>query len=214
MKILFYTLLFVLIPVFVPAQNSDEARKILDKTYGLYEESNGIKLSFNITLFDAEGEKYPAQSGVALIKKNKFKLETDEMETWFDGKTQWVLIKETNEVNISNPTSKEIASISPLALLSMYKNGYSLGNPVLKTVRGKAIYQIEMTSNSQQCDFKCISVWVNKQNYSVLQVELTMKDNTKSLIDISNYNANNNFSDATFVFNKVLHPEVEIIDLR
>ncbi|MDR1517975.1 MAG: outer-membrane lipoprotein carrier protein LolA [Dysgonamonadaceae bacterium] len=214
MKMLFYTLLFVLSPAFVSAQQSAEARKILDKAYALYEESYGIKLSFGITLIEAGGTKYPAQSGVALVKGNKFKLETDEMETWFDGKTQWVLMKDADEVNISSPTSKEIASISPLALLSMYKSGYSLGNPLSKTTQGKAVYQIEMTPSTQQGDFKHISVWVDKQGYSVLQVELTMKDNSKSVIEISNYNANNNFPDATFVFNKDLYPKTEIIDLR
>ena len=214
MKALFHILLLALIPVFASAQNSAEAKKILDKAYNLYEESNGIKLSFSMTVTETSGSKYPTQSGIALVKKNKFKLETDNMETWFDGKTQWVLMKDTDEVNISNPTSKEVASISPLALLSMYKSGYTLGNPASKINRGKSVYQIEMTPTTQQGDFKRISVLVDKQNSSILHVELTMKNNSKSNIDISNYNANNNFPDATFVFNKSLHPNAEVIDLR
>jgi len=56
-----------------------------------------------------------------MAKHNKFKLEMPDMETWFDGKTQWVWIKSTNEVNVSTPSSAEIAAISPLALLNIYK---------------------------------------------------------------------------------------------
>lgn len=214
MKTLFYIFLFAFIPLLAPAQNSDEARRILDKAYNLYEQSKGIKLSFSMTMTEANGTKHPAQSGIALIKANKFKIETEEMETWFDGKTQWVLMQETNEVNVSNPTSKEVASISPLALLGMYKNGYALGIPATKTLQGKTAYQIGLSPTNPQGDFKHISVWIDKQSYSVLQVTLTMKNNSKSNIDIGNYNSNNNFPDATFVFNKSLHPNAEIVDLR
>lgn len=214
MKKFFNILLLTIIPICLTAQNSAEARNILDKAYNLYEQSKGIKLSFSMTISETNGTSYEPQSGTALIKGNKFKIETDLMETWFDGKTQWVLMKDADEVNVSNPTSKEIAAVSPLALLGMYKSGYTLGSPTTKTLQGKQAYQIKLTPTTQQGDYKHITVTIDKQSYSILQVDLTMKNNSKSSIEISNYNANNNFSDATFIFNKSLHPAAEIIDLR
>lgn len=48
------------------------------------------------------------------MKGNKFKIEIPDAITWFDGTTQWVYIKDTDEVNITNPTGDELQAISRL----------------------------------------------------------------------------------------------------
>lgn len=196
------------------AQNSAEAKNILDKVYSGYESSDGITLSFKATMQDAGGTAYQPQSGKASIKGNKFKLTTDAMDVWFDGKTQWVLMKDVNEVNISNPTGQEVAAISPLALLGMYKSGFSLKAPATKTVNGKNAYVIDMVPAAANKDFKAVSVAIDKKTNTILQVNTTMNNGVKNKIDITNYNANHKFADSEFVFNKNNHKGVEIVDLR
>ena len=41
-----------------------------------------------------------------------------DVETFFNGKTQWVFVKENNEVTITEPTLKELREINPLLLIS------------------------------------------------------------------------------------------------
>lgn len=214
MKRNIFTLAILFIASLAFAQNSSESKNILDKAYNTYTASNGIKLSFKLATTEANGTAYQPQSGEAMIKGNKFKLTMDAMDTWFDGKTQWVLMKDVNEVNISNPTGEEIASISPLALLSMYKTGYTLKAPVSKTVNGKSAYVINMTPTANNKDFKAVSVAIDKKTDQLLQVNLTMSNGMKNKIDISNYNANYKFTDSEFVFDKANHKGVEIVDLR
>lgn len=214
MKKYIFTFAALLIAAISFAQSSANAKSILDKAYGVYENSKGIKMSFNVSTTDESGTAYQAQKGTALVKGNKFKIEMSTIDTWFDGKTQWVMMKDLNEVNISNPSAEEIASISPLALLSMYKTGYTLKNPVTKTVNGKSASVIDMIPTGNKSDFKNISVSIDKKTNTVLQVNLTMKNGMKNKIDISDYNANYNFPDSDFVFNKDNHKGVEIIDLR
>lgn len=214
MKKYIFTFAALLIAAFSFAQSSSSAKSILDKAYGVYENSKGIKMSFNVATTDENGTAYQAQKGTALVKGNKFKIEMSTIDTWFDGKTQWVMMKDLNEVNISNPSAEEIASISPLALLSMYKTGYTLKNPVTKTVNGKSASVIDMIPTGNKSDFKNISVSIDKKTNTVLQVNLTMKSGMKNKIDISDYNANYNFPDSDFVFNKDSHKGVEIVDLR
>lgn len=196
------------------AQTSTDARNILDKAFSVYENSKGIQLSFTAVMTEANGTAYEPQKGVAKVKGNKFVLDMPGLKTWFDGKTQWVLMTDLNEVNISNPTNDEIASISPLALLSMYKTGYSLNNPVAKTVNGKSASVIEMTPSGNKSEFKNISVAIDKKTNTVLQVSLTMKNGVNNKIDIDNYNANYNFPDTDFVFDKSKYSKVEVVDLR
>lgn len=195
-------------------QSPGEAEALLDKTYAAFEASQGILLSFTSTTLEADGTPSMVQSGKAFIKGNRFKLEMEAMDIWFDGETQWVWMKEANEVNISNPTEQEVASISPLALLSMYKKGYTLKAPLSKRVNGKNVYLVEMQPAVSNKDFKAVSVAIDKDSHTLRQVILTLSNGMTNKIDITNYNANHPFSDTEFKFDKNVHPKIEIIDLR
>ncbi|WP_294080242.1 LolA family protein [Proteiniphilum sp. UBA5384] len=207
-------LLILFFSGYTSAQNSTDARALLDKAYANYEVSNGIKLSFKSTMTDKDGADYAPQSGGAYIKGDKFKLEMEAMDIWFDGKTQWVWMKDVDEVNISAPTASEIATISPLALLGIYKNGFILKAPASKTINGRGTYLIDMVPVSQSKDFKSITAALDKESGNIVQVILMMADGTKNRIDISGYNTNHQFNDATFRFEEKDHPGVEIVDLR
>ena len=207
-------LLFLLTGYSTFAQNSNEAKALLDKAYATYEASNGIRLSFKATMTDKDGAAYEPQSGEAYIKGDKFKLEMGAMDIWFDGKTQWVLMKDVKEVNVSDPTPGEIAAISPLALLGIYKNGFTLKTPASKTINGRSTHLIDMVPVNQNKDFKAITAAIDKESGNIIQVILTMADGMKNKIDISGYNTNHQFNDDTFKFNKKDHPGVEIVDLR
>ena len=138
----------------------------------------------------------------------------DEMTVWFDGTTQWVLLNEVDEVNISNPTDSELASISPLALLKIYTDGYTLNAPVSNTVNNQNVYSINMLAVSANNDIKEISVAIDKTTNRLVQVILTTSNNLITKIDITNYNDNFKFNDTEFTFNRSDYPGVEIVDLR
>ena len=148
------------------------------------------------------------------MRGNKFKLELPSSITWFDGTTQWVLLKDANEVNISNPTAQELVSISPLGLLNMYKKDYTLNKPVQRTFNGKVTTEIELTPNNKSQEFKTLTIAIDKKTNSVVMVRFTTRDGNKNKLTISNYNSDNKYSNDMFLFNKHNHPGVEIIDLR
>ena len=134
--------------------------------------------------------------------------------TWFDGTTQWVLLKDANEVNISNPTPEDLVSISPLGLLNMYKTNYTLKSPTTRTFNGKETTEIEMTPINKWQDFERLTIAIDKKTNSVVMVRFTTRDGSKNKLTISNYNSNNKYTNDLFQFNKNNHPGVEIIDLR
>lgn len=199
---------------FAHSQSSAESKSLLDNAYQQFEKSNGVKLSFILTTEDANGDVYEPQNGTAFIKQDKFKLDLDYATTWFDGKTQWVLLKDANEVNISNPTPQDLITISPLALLNLYKTGYNLKKPINKIVKGKELIQIEMTPIGKSQEFKELMIALDKKTNSVTNVSFTTQDGVKSYLSITNYQTDNNFTNDLFTFNKYNHPGVEVIDLR
>lgn len=214
MKTITSIVLLLFLAGYSHAQNAGEAKKLLDKAYATYHQSEGIKLSFKTTMTDSDGTTYLPQEGEAFIKGDQFRLEMESMGVWFDGKTQWVLMKDINEVNVSNPTATEVASISPLALLGVYKNGFTLKAPASMTLNGRSTHLIDMVPVSENKDYKLITAAIDKQSGNITQVILTMSDGTKNKIDIANYNTNHQFSDSTFSFDKSTYPDVDIVDLR
>lgn len=213
MKKAFLSIASILFVFLSFAQNSSEAKAILDKTYANYENSKGVKISFSFSAVE-NSTVHQQQKGTAMVKGNKFKIEMSGIDTWFDGKTQWVLMKDFNEVNISEPTPEELASISPIALLNIYKTGFTLKAPKSQTIGNKDVAVIDMTPTGTKSDFKDISMAIDKSNFTIVQVLLTLKNGLRNKIDITEYNTNFNFNDSDFLFNRNKYPGVEIIDLR
>lgn len=195
-------------------QGSTDSKAILDRAYNAYKASDGIKLSFKLYVTDQNGDAYRPELGTALIKGDKFKISTSSTDVWFNGKTQWVLIKNANEVNITNPTDEEIATISPLALLGMYQKGYTLKKPISKTINGKSSYVIELVPAKSNKEFVSVHIAIEKRSNTIVQVILKLKNGATNKIDITNYSSNNKFADSEFTFNKNAHKRLEIIDLR
>ena len=214
MKSFILTISALLLFTLLYGQSSAESKAILDKANQLFEKSEGVKLTFTLNTEEADGTTYEPQSGTAFVKGDKFKLDIPYATTWFDGKTQWVLLKDANEVNISNPSSQELASISPLALLNIYKTDYTLKSPENKTIKNKEVVQIEMTPMNKSQDFKSITLVIEKKTNAVVQINFTTNGGIKNSLSISEYNTNNSFTNDLFSFNKHNHPGVEVIDLR
>ena len=196
------------------SQSSAESKAILDKASQLFEQSEGVKLSFTLSPDDSDDDAFEPQEGIAFVKGNKFKLDMPYSTIWFDGTTQWVLLNDANEVNISNPAPQELISISPLGLLNIYKTNYVLKKPIQKTFNGKATTEIEMTPTNKSQDFKSLTIALDNKTNSVVMVRFTTRDGNKNKLTISTYNSNNKFTNDLFQFNKNNHPGVEIIDLR
>ena len=197
-----------------PAQEANQSKTILDKAYTTFETSKGIRLTFTLSTFDLTNTPIDVQTGEGYAKGNKFKLDTEAMTIWFDGETQWVLMKEVNEVNISQPSAQEIASISSLALLGIYKEGYTLSPPVTTTVNGKRAQRIDMAPTSNRGDFQSVSVTIDPTNHALSRIILTGHNGMKTRIDITEYNATQHYTDSLFIFNASSYPGVEIVDLR
>ncbi len=212
MKNFIFTILMSLAAFSVFAQNSSvQSKNILDKTYNLYTQSKGV--GFDFTIKTSTGKTTSSQKGNVMAKGNKFRVTLPGMTTWFDGTTQWVLLRDNNEVNVSTPSESEIASISPIALMSMYKSGYNVKNAVSKIVSGKAAWSIEL-SPIKKGDFSKIIVAVDKKNSQILQIIGYQQNGAVNTINIGSYNDKNNFPDAIFSFSKRNYPNVEVIDLR
>lgn len=190
------------------AQN---AKQILDNTATKIKQMGDVEVRFAATSFSGTTEQGKT-NGIVLLQGKKMYLSTDEMKMWYNGKTQWSLIPESGEVNVSTPTEREMTNMNPYSFLNLYKKGYKMKAHQTK-LRGKDVYEIHLTARSQNANAQEIYVDVAKNDYSPLCIRVR-QDNNWNRISIQSIQGNKHFNDADFEFPKSEYPNIEIIDLR
>ena len=182
------------------AQNTDQTRKILDKTAAVVSNKGGASASFTMS------GKYGNTSGTINIKGNKFCAYTSTAIIWYDGKTQWTYNKNSDEVNISTPTEAQQQAMNPYKFINIYKNGFNMSS---KNVGNNT--QVHLTAQNQQRTIKELYITINKSYQPTLVKMRTNKG--WSVINITNFKKKK-LSDSVFKFNSKDYPSAEVIDLR
>ena len=182
------------------AQDNRIAEKILDKVSVFLSNPEGVRIDFT-----------GSENGYLIMKGEKFYLNNQSIQSWYDGKTQWSYLTDNKEVNISSPTKEEIQAISPYHLLKRYKSDYTYIYIGQSKRKGKLVHEINLTSKSDIInDIKLIISDDNKpvailfyRNYKLM-----------SEVNITSLQTDSKIDDKLFRFDKTKYPQVEIIDLR
>lgn len=183
------------------AQKDIQAREILDKTAEILRQAGGIRATFSGT-----------SNGTLLLKGDKFYLNSGSIQSWFDGKTQWSYLENSEEVNISTPTPEELQTINPYALLSIYQNGYNYQYAGTKNRQGKQGYEVVLTPEKGQ-DILSITLFVSTA-YHPLYIKVEQNGHQANEIIVTSYQTNQPLDDTAFRFDKKKFPNAEVIDLR
>ena len=199
MKKLFFTLLTLLLPYCLSAQ-TDKAKAVLDKVISTFTEEGGIQIDFEGT-----------EKGTIVMKGEKFYLHSGQIQSWYDGKTQWSYVADTEEVNISHPTPEELQGINPYFILVNYQENFESSYKGMKTHEGKQVQEIVLAPKGNANEQ--ITLWISKTNHPIY---IKVENNGKpvSEIHVKNVRKQKEINDHVFRFNKSLYPNAEIIDLR
>ena len=213
MKKILWTCLLGITLLPVRAQQTSDARKVLDATANRVTAHGGVKASFKADKF-SNGQLQGSAMGTMNIKGEKFQLTTPDMITWYNGETQWSYIKANEEVNISVPTVEEQISMNPYTFVNLYKKGYTYSMKE-STLRGKACYEVTLTATDSKKNIHTIIISVDKKDYTPMCVRMQMNDTGQwTRIAVHQFQTGQPFSDTDFEFNPKDFPQAEVIDLR
>lgn len=187
--------------VSVFAQKDKQAREVLDKTAAALKQAEGVRATFGGTA-----------QGTLLLKGDRFYLSSGGIQSWFDGKTQWSYLEDSEEVNVSNPTPEELQTINPYSLLSIYKNGYNYKYAGMKSRNGKQGYEVILSPEKKQ-DIAAITLFVSK-TYQPIYIKVEQSNKSVNEIMVNSYQTHQPLDNATFTFDKKKFPNAEVIDLR
>jgi outer membrane lipoprotein-sorting protein len=195
------------------AQNDPKALAVLNKASEAYNKAGGVKAGFTIKVLAKGGTEKDNISGNIHLKGSKFKLETGDMTTWFDGTNQWVHLQSNNEVNLSKPNSKELLMINPVNVFQLYKHGYNSKLLTDKSDKGKKLYQVELKPYTKESVQSIIAAF-DKSTFRPVNIVITNKDKSGSRISIGSYLTGQTYAESMFTFQPKDYPDTEVIDLR
>lgn len=194
--------LLAIITLGLNAQNSGQARKVLDQTARKLTAQGGASADFRIS-----GTGISPQSGTLSIKGNKFCARAGAAIVWYNGKTQWSYLRQTNEVNVTTPTEAQRMRMNPYTFITMYKSGYTLS---LTTKGGSQV--VHMKAQNPRRTVQEVYITVDKATH--VPSIIRMREGSKwTTISISRFR-NRRLPDSMFAFSAKDFPTAEVIDLR
>lgn len=208
---LFLTLAAMFLLVATPAI-AQTAKDVLDKTAAKLRGNGGMQANFEATTFKGTTQT-GSTDGSIFISGTKFQFSTSELAVWFDGKTQWSLLKSSNEVNVSTPTQEEIQQMNPYAFAEIYKKGYNL-SLTETTYKGTACYEVRLLAQKRTASIQEMRITIGKTNYLPQSVRIRQGSNGWTRIRINSLKTGKKWNEDFFRFNPKDYPDTEVIDLR
>lgn len=191
--------------------SAQSARKVLDNTAARLTKTGGVKAEFKATQFSGTTPQSETK-GIMLMDGKKFYMNSDELITWFDGTTQWSMMKNGIEVNVSEPDEDDLAEINPAMLVNIYKRGFNYSMSK-STLRGRPTYVVHLWPRYKGSDYSDIFVDIDQATYNPLCIRA--KHNGDWLrLSILSFQNGFAFPPNTFTFPRNEFPNVEVIDLR
>ncbi len=186
------------------AQNSDQAKKMLDEV------SNKIKSYKNITLdFTYQTENHEGK-GNATIQGEKYIVDFMGVTQLFDGTKTYIINPNDEEVTISS--SKDEQAVSIAGLLTFYQQGYTYVWDTTQKVGGKTIQYIKLIPNKSR-DVKEIYLGIDTQTKHIYNRTDVYRNGSRVIITVNSFKTNQTLSKNHFTFTKSKYPNYYINNL-
>ncbi|TCO06931.1 LolA family protein [Natronoflexus pectinivorans] len=190
------------------------AREILDKVSEKTRSYKTIKADFTFTLDNLQAQVTDSHDGSILIKGDKFKIDLMGVETFNNGNTMWMFMRDVNEVNISDPEMMEDDLLNPATIFTIYEEGFRYIHAGESTIKGKTVDIIDLFPDKRNQPYTRIKLYIYRDSLQFAKIEQIGRDGTNYIIDINKMETNLTVDDSTFSFDASKHPGVEVVDLR
>lgn len=190
---------------------AQDAMKVLDIAADRIRKAGNVKIEYKASIFSGATET-ATTVGTMWLQESKMKLETDDVITWYDGKTRWFYVPSNNEVSIDDPSKKEMAAMNPYTFMNIYKKGFKM--TVKETVlRGEAVYEVYLKARYAKMDVKEVYVDIRKSDYQPLCIRVR-EDKDWQRVSVLSFQGNLKLDSNFFTFPKNDYPNVLINDMR
>lgn len=183
---------------------AQSASKILNTTIERYNATGGVAADYSVE--NDQG----ATKGAITMQGNKFRILSDDLKCWYDGRTQWTYSVISGEVNITEPTIEEMQMSNPYIAITTLKESCKVYKAYTQI---DGFYTLKLVPKADK-RIKQILVYIHKDSYIISKVYFEMSDGNYIRTIISNYRAAKPSQDAFTYDSKAVPSGTEVVDLR
>lgn len=195
------------------AQTDAEAKTLLNKVSKTYEGYKTIQADFSVSVQQA-ADTY-TETGTLWLQSaaGKYRIATNAQDIISDGQTQWMVLKEAQEVQITEADHSG-ASISLINIFSFYNTGYNYASAPNERAGNVQLRVVELSPQSKQTPYAKIKLRINASNHQIHDAIVLDKGGARYTYAIKNMKANAYIPPAKFTFKASEYPGMELVDLR
>src|SRR5690606_34276063 len=180
-------------------QTDTKAKKLLEEVSAKYDAYQTIQSDFSFSVQQAQGGSHVDKGRLFLNKpKNQFRIALSGQDIINDGKSTWSIIKEDQEVQVSD-ADNNTESIGPNNLFTFYKKGFIYKSTKDEMLGKDLLNVIELTPTDTKTNYAKITLRVNK-NKHIHDVVVVDKSGARYHYTIKTLYVNHQIPKATFAF--------------
>lgn len=214
-RTLLLTACSLLLAIGVHAQDDARSKAIMDKLLAKAKSWTSFEADFSSRLLNTKDKLDVKQEGNMKVKGKKFRLVLDKNTIINDGSTLYTYNKESNEVNLSDPTEMD-QELDPSKLFTQYESGFKssfvdekadASGTVVQTVK---LFPMDPSKRA----YHTVIIAVDKAKVEPKSIQVLYKDGNQVTYELKKFTANPELADALFSFDKGKFPGVEVNDMR
>lgn len=210
MRTFFQLFTLLLFGLTLQAQDSKKAKDLLDEVSAKAKSYDNIVIDFRFTLQNAKQNQNQDSKGNLTLKGNQFVLNFMGVTRIFDGKKNYTIIPEDEEVTVSKYNEGDENSITPSKMLSFFNAGYKYSWDILQNIRGRKIQYVKLTPLSTKDKTKEILLGIDTQTKHIYNKIEVAKDGTKTTLTVNSFKTNQPISKNHFTFTESKYPNYYI----
>jgi len=188
------------------AQNSDEAKALLEEVYQKVKGYDNIFVDFKYVLNNSEAGINQETRGDVTLQGEKYIANIFGTTQIFDGTKVYTVIPENEEVTIENKSEDENA-LTPAKMLTFYRDGHNYEMDILQNVNGRKIQFIKLTPIDTDSEVKSILLGIDAETKHIYKLIETGKNSTTTTITVNSFKTDQPLSETLFTFDEAKYKD-------
>ena len=207
MRVIFF-LVLALMQLPLLAQTDVRADAVLDKALAALKADAPVRMDYTYRVMDDDGGLLQDDKGLIYMDGNRYALLMQDMKVWCDGEVQWSYMREVDEVYITDATSDEAQSLSPIYIMEHYRTGRAV-SVVVKD--GVAVVELRSLAADVA---ECVQLHVLESNNRLVAMSIDMPGQGCVEVLLDGYTANCGADSSVFTCPVDEFSTAEVVDMR
>lgn len=184
------------------AQNSDEAKTLLDEVSVKATSYDNISIDFKYVLENTEENIKQETKGDVVMEDDKYRLNILGITRIYDGTKIYSISPEDEEVTVSSGSDEDESTITPSKMLSFYKEGFTYDMDIVQDVSGRKIQFVKLIPIDSNSEIKYVLLGIDTKTKHIYRLIEIGKNSTKTTLTVNSFKTNEPLSKTLFTFDE------------